>query len=64
MAAQTDQDSEGKEPSMLIIGCDFHSRFQQIAMVDTESGELVERRLDHREGEAQKFYAGLAKPVL
>src|SRR5215472_14674175 len=48
---------------MLIIGCDFHSRFQQIAMVDIESGELIERRLDHSNGEAQKFYAGLQKPV-
>ena len=48
---------------MLIIGVDFHSRFQQIAMVDTESGELIERRLDHSNGEAQKFYAELKKPV-
>ena len=32
-------------------------------MVDTESGELTERRLDHRNGEAQKFYAGLQRPV-
>ena len=48
---------------MLIIGVDFHSRFQQIAMVDMETGELVERRLDHRDGEAQKFYAGLQKSV-
>src|SRR5215475_13846667 len=48
---------------MLIIGCDFHSRFQQIAMLDTETGELIERRLDHSNGEAQKFYAGLQKPV-
>jgi hypothetical protein len=40
LAVLTDQDSEGKEPSMLIIGCDFHSRFQQIAMLDTETGEL------------------------
>ena len=38
---------------MLIIGCDFHSRFQQIAMVDTETGELVERRLEHSNGEAE-----------
>jgi hypothetical protein len=30
---------------MLIIGCDFHSRFQQIAMVDSETGEFIERRL-------------------
>jgi len=48
---------------MLIIGCDFHSRFQQIAMVDTETGELIERRLDHSNGEAKKFYAELQKPV-
>ena len=48
---------------MLIIGCDFHSRFQPIAMVDTETGELVKRRLDHSNGEAQKFYAELQKPV-
>ena len=48
---------------MLIIGVDFHTRFQQIAMLDTETGELVERRLDHSNGEAKKFYAELQKPV-
>ena len=48
---------------MLIIGVDFHSRFQQIAMVDTETGELIERQLDHSNGEAKKFYAELQKPV-
>jgi len=48
---------------MLIIGCDFHSRFQQVAMVDTETGELVERRLEHGNGEAKKFYAELHKAV-
>ena len=47
---------------MLIIGCDVHSRFQQIAMVDTETGELIERRLEHGNGEAKKFYAELQKP--
>jgi transposase len=48
---------------MLIIGVEFHSRFQQIAMVDTETGEVVKRRLDHSNGEVEKFYAGLQKPV-
>jgi hypothetical protein len=28
---------------MIIIGVDFHPEFQQIAMVDTETGELQER---------------------
>ena len=35
---------------MMIIGCDFHPRYQQIAMMDTETGELVERRLEHENG--------------
>ncbi|HKV24020.1 MAG TPA: hypothetical protein VJN93_05455 [Candidatus Acidoferrum sp.] len=31
---------------MLIIGCDFHTLYQQIAMAREETGEpLVERRL-------------------
>jgi len=28
---------------MPIIGCDFHSRFQQIAMLDPQTGEVIER---------------------
>ena len=44
---------------MMIIGCDYHPGFQQIAFVDTETGELQERRLQHRE-EAEKFYRDLA----
>ena len=46
---------------MLIIGCDYHPAFQQIAFVDTDTGELQERRLQHRE-EAEKFYRELAVP--
>jgi transposase len=44
---------------MMIIGCDFHPRFQQIAFVDQETGEYGERRLSHPE-EAQRFYRSLA----
>jgi transposase len=43
---------------MLIIGCDYHPSFQQIALVDTETGELGERRLVHRD-EAEHFYSEL-----
>ena len=32
---------------MFIIGCDFHTRFQQIAMLESASGEIIERMLDH-----------------
>lgn len=44
---------------MLIVGCDYHPGFQQIAFVDTDSGEFQERRLQHRE-EAERFYCDLA----
>jgi hypothetical protein len=44
---------------MLIIGCDYHPGFQQIAFVDTDTGELHERRLQHRE-EGEGFYRDLA----
>ena len=48
---------------MMIIGCDFHPRFQQIAFVDQETGEYGQRRLSHP-AEAEKFYRSLAgKPV-
>ncbi len=44
---------------MIIIGCDYHPGFQQIAFVDTETGDYGEQRLEHREG-AEKFYRDLA----
>jgi transposase len=44
---------------MIIVGCDYHPSFQQIAFVDTETGEVRERRLSHRE-DAEKFYRALA----
>ena len=49
---------------MIIIGCDFHTRFEQIAMLDTETGEVVEKKLEHENGEAKRFYEGLKEPVL
>ena len=48
---------------MQIVGCDLHTRYQQIAVLDSETGELIERRLEHANGEARAFYAGLQGPV-
>src|SRR2546430_2078284 len=45
--------------TMIIIGCDYHPGFQQIAFVDTETGDCGEQRLEHSEG-AEKFYRKLA----
>jgi transposase len=44
---------------MIIIGADYHPGFQQIAFVDTETGEYGEQRLEHSEG-AERFYRELA----
>src|SRR5256885_3350989 len=44
---------------MLIIGCDFHPGFQQVAIFDKRTGEYQERALSHR-AEAEQFYRALA----
>jgi transposase len=48
---------------MKIVGCDLHTRYQQVAMLDEATGELVERRLEHESGEARAFYTELAGPA-
>jgi transposase len=44
---------------MIIIGVDYHPEFQQIALIDKETGEFQEKRLSHPE-EAGQFYRALA----
>ena len=45
--------------AMWIIGVDYHPSVQQIALVNIDTGEYGERRLNHSEGEAEKFYREL-----
>jgi len=49
---------------MMIIGCDFHPSWQQIAWLDSETGETGERKLVHASGDAKRFYEQLAVPAL
>jgi len=42
---------------MFLMRCDLHTRFQQVAILDSQTGELVERRLEHESGGARAFYA-------
>jgi transposase len=44
---------------MWIIGVEYHPSVQQIAFVNTDTGECGERRLSHSDGEAEKFYREL-----
>ena len=49
---------------MTIVGCDFHPAWQQIAVLDTETGEITEQKLMHGNGEAERFYRRLPAPSL
>ena len=42
---------------MIIVGVDYHPSVQQVAFLDTETGETGERRLNHSDGEAERFIA-------
>jgi len=44
---------------MIIIGADFHPAYQEIASVNTDTGEYQEKRLTHPK-EAEEFYRSLA----
>jgi len=49
---------------MRMIGCDLHAAQQTIAMLDCESGEVVEHVLRHEGNAVREFYAALPKPVV
>ena len=49
---------------MKIVGCDFHPSWQQVAVFDPETGELMERKLTNGDGEAERFYRELEAPAL
>jgi len=49
---------------MRIIGCDLHARQQTLAMLDTTTGEVVNRTLMHEGHEVREFYSQLPRPVL
>ncbi len=48
---------------MRIIGCDLHARQQTIAMLDTDTGEVVEQTLEHEGEKVREFYSALPGPV-
>ena len=42
---------------MRLIGCDLHASQQSIAMLDRDTGEMVEQTLTHEGGAVLEFYA-------
>jgi transposase len=49
---------------MRIIGVDLHARQQSISMLDTDTGEVTEKTLQHEGNQVREFYAALPRPVL
>jgi hypothetical protein len=48
---------------MKITGCDFHPSYQQIAVLDSVTGEMVEKALSReRKEEVRAFYAQMVEP--
>ena len=39
------------------IGCDVHTRYQFVAWIDEQTGEILKQRLEHAGEEVRKFYA-------
>ena len=49
---------------MRIIGVDLHTRQQSVAMLDTDTAEVIEKTLEHEGDEVREFYSALPGPVL
>ena len=49
--------------AMTFVGCDLHTRMQQVAVLDTGTGEVSERQLPHDGMAVEEFYAALPRPV-
>jgi transposase len=47
-----------------LASCDLHARQQTIALVDTETGEFIEKILSHEGDAVRAFYAALEGPVV
>jgi hypothetical protein len=47
MLAMGDSAPRKGADAMTFVGCDLHTRTQQVAVLDTRTGEVSERRLPH-----------------
>ena len=49
---------------MRLIGCDLHASQQSIAMLDCETGAVIEKTLTHEGESVRGFYASIPAPVV
>lgn len=48
---------------MTIVGCDLHTRKLQVAVLHTDTGEVVEQELLNEGDAVEQFYRTLPRPV-
>ena len=48
---------------MILVGCDLHTRKQQVALLNTDPGELRDQELSHVGADVERCYAALSPPV-
>src|SRR6266851_649760 len=63
MLALGDSALRKEADAMTFVGCDLHTRMQQVAVLDTRTGEVSERQLAHDGSAIEEFYAALPGPV-
>jgi hypothetical protein len=49
---------------MRLVGCDLHATQQSIAMLDRDTGVVIEKTLTHEGGAVRAFYASIPPPVV
>ena len=62
MLAMGDSALRKEADAMTFVGCDLHTRQQQVAVLDTDTGEVQERRLAHDDQAVEQFYAACLAP--
>ena len=49
---------------MRLVGCDLHASQQSVAMLDRETGVVVEKTLKHKGEAVREFYVSIPPPVV
>ena len=63
MLAMGDSALRNEADAMTFVGCDLHTRMQQVAVLHTDTGEVSEHQLGHEGSAVEDFYAALPRPV-
>src|SRR5262245_51583595 len=63
MLAMGDSALRKEAAAMTFVGCDLHTRAQQVAVLDTDTGEVREHPLVHEGLAVEEFHAALPRRV-